>query len=112
MKDYTRRVVDEKTVNTVKNLHKEATGAREVTDQKTANTLKNLRKKVMNEMITRQFSEIEKVQSEIINRLNKSNDTLKKDLDLEMRCKNQAYYFILNNGYFEDFREYSKKNAI
>lgn len=90
MKDYTRRLVDEKTVNTVKKLHKEA----------------------MASMITRQHSDIEKVQSKKINSLTKTNNTLKKDLDLEMRCKNQAYYFILNNGHFEDFREYSKKNAI
>lgn len=30
----------------------------------------------------------------------------------EKNLKNQAYYFILENGYLDDFAEYSRKNPV
>ena len=37
---------------------------------------------------------------------------LYKDEELERACKNQAYFFILSSGNFDNFKEYDKKNPL
>ncbi|MBB1192604.1 hypothetical protein DNC80_02840 [Flavobacterium sp. SOK18b] len=76
---------------------------------KTVNTLKKLHKKATD---TKQYTDIVLAQFEVIESLNKSNNELKKAFDLEMRCKNQAYYFILSNGHFENYSKYNEKNPV
>ena len=41
--------------------------------------------------------------------LQKSVPELVAAFQIEMDCKNQAYYFILENGHFNDFRDYCQK---
>lgn len=36
----------------------------------------------------------------------RTREELIRDFNIEMDCKNQAYYFILENGHFEAFRDY------
>jgi len=45
-------------------------------------------------------------QSLINNLYNRSINRLIDDFIIEMDAKNQAYYFILSKGYFNDFRTY------
>lgn len=33
-----------------------------------------------------------------------------KNLNIEMSCKNQAYFFILKNGHINEFKEYCAHN--
>ena len=42
--------------------------------------------------------------------MHKSFHELVNDFFIEMDCKNEAYFFILENGYFDEFKEYSKTN--
>jgi deoxyadenosine/deoxycytidine kinase len=53
-----------------------------------------------------------KKQTEIINSLQKRVNQLNRDFEIEKNCKNQAYFFIVENEYFKEFAEYSKKNPI
>ena len=40
--------------------------------------------------------------------MHKSFHELVNDFFTEMDCKNRAYYFILENGYFDEFKNYSQ----
>jgi hypothetical protein len=35
-----------------------------------------------------------------------------KEFNIEKSCKNQAYCFILENGYVNEFREYCARNPL
>lgn len=49
----------------------------------------------------------------VINGLyNRPISQLVRDYMVEMDCKNQAYYFILSNGYFDAFRQYCLEERI
>ena len=41
-------------------------------------------------------------------RLEAEVDKLKREKSEEMRCKNEAYAFILESGLFEQYKEYSR----
>lgn len=47
-----------------------------------------------------------------IDSLQERNNRLSTDFEIEMNCKNQAYFFILNNGYFDEYVEYTKQNPV
>ena len=42
--------------------------------------------------------------------MNKSINQLIKDYQIEYNAKNRAYYFILESGNFEAFKQYCKKH--
>lgn len=42
----------------------------------------------------------------------KQREELEKAFNLEKACKNQAYFFILESGYFNEFREYCKEAPL
>lgn len=43
--------------------------------------------------------------------MNRSINQLINDFIVEKNAKNEAYYFILEKGYLEQFKEYSKVNT-
>ncbi|OWP81643.1 hypothetical protein BWK63_04995 [Flavobacterium covae] len=51
-------------------------------------------------------------QMKIIDGLTKRYNQVCTDFEIEKNCKNQAYFFILKNGYFEEYVEYTKKNPV
>lgn len=55
---------------------------------------------------------IVKEQMQVIKELQKANKHLANALDLETKCKNQVYYFILGSPYFYEYVEYHKANPI
>lgn len=56
--------------------------------------------------------ELFKSQLIFIDLLKKRLELLQKSEQLETDCKNQAYFFILSKGYFDEFREYAKNKPI
>lgn len=56
--------------------------------------------------------EFVKAQIEVVNGLQKRVNQLNKDFEIEKACKNQVYFFILENGYFDEYVKYSKANPI
>ena len=55
--------------------------------------------------ILKNLLHLNQLQSEQIEILQRSNK-------IETDCKNQAYFFILNNGYFDEFKTYATQNPI
>ena len=53
-----------------------------------------------------------KAQLEIINSLQDRVNRLTVDFEIEKNCKNQVYYFILEKGYFDEYKEYTKTHPI
>jgi AAA15 family ATPase/GTPase len=53
-----------------------------------------------------------KEQLKTIDGLTKRNNQLSQDFEIEKNCKNQAYFFILQNGYFDEYLEYTKDNPV
>ncbi|OCB78459.1 hypothetical protein [Flavobacterium crassostreae] len=53
-----------------------------------------------------------KEQLKTIDGLTKRNNQLSQDFEIEKNCKNQAYFFILQNGYFDEYLEYTKENPV
>lgn len=53
-----------------------------------------------------------KAQLKTIDNLQQTLNKLKESFELEKVCKNQAYYFILSNGLFEDFKAYADLNPL
>lgn len=53
-----------------------------------------------------------KEQLKTIDGLTKRNNQLSQDFEIEKNCKNQAYFFILKNGYFDEYLEYTKENPV
>lgn len=51
-------------------------------------------------------------QIKVIDGLTKRNNQLSTDFEIEKNCKNQAYFFILENGYFDEYVKYSKLNPV
>lgn len=58
------------------------------------------------------FPDFLKEQMKIIEGLHKRNNQLSEDFEIEKNCKNQAYFFILRNGYFDEYVEYTKINPV
>ncbi|HRB70746.1 hypothetical protein [Flavobacterium sp. WV_118_3] len=58
------------------------------------------------------FKEVLMRQETVVEALQKVNNTLSKTLEEEMGYKNHAYFFILENGYFYEYLEYSKENKF
>lgn len=44
--------------------------------------------------------------------LNSEYERTLKGFELEKACKNQAYIFILENGFFDSYKEWSTKNPV
>lgn len=42
----------------------------------------------------------------------KQREELEKACNLEKSCKNQAYFFILKSGYFNEFCDYCKEEPL
>lgn len=42
----------------------------------------------------------------------KQRADFEKAYNLEKSCKNQAYFFILENGYLDEFKEYCAQNPV
>lgn len=59
-----------------------------------------------------ELPEFIKAQFEIINSLQNRVNQLNKDFEIEKNCKNQVYYFILEKGYLDEYREYTKNNPV
>jgi len=53
-----------------------------------------------------------KAQLEIINNLQKRVKQVTNDFEIEKNYKNQVYFFILENGYFDEFVKYTEKNPV
>ena len=53
-----------------------------------------------------------KEQMKTIDGLTKRNNQLSEDFEVEKKCKNQAYFFILENGYFNEYVNYTKSNPV
>lgn len=59
-----------------------------------------------------ELPEFIKAQFEIINSLQNRVNQLNKDFEIEKNCKNQVYFFILEKGYFDEYREYTQNNPV
>jgi hypothetical protein len=53
-----------------------------------------------------------KEQLKTIDKLQQRNNMLSSDFEIEKNCKNQAYFFILESGYFDEYVEYTKANPV
>ena len=53
-----------------------------------------------------------KAQLTVIDSLNAQLQQLANDFNIEKACKNQAYFFILENGLFDQYREYVSRNPV
>lgn len=53
-----------------------------------------------------------KAQLKVIDNLQQALNRTKESFELEKACKNQAYYFILSNGLFNDFKAYAEKKPL
>jgi hypothetical protein len=51
-------------------------------------------------------------QMELIDVLHKQIQQLQKAFEIEKNCKNQVYYFILENGYFSEYADYTAKKPV
>lgn len=60
--------------------------------------------KSIGEMLQSVMLNLEAVQNEV--------NKLYEYEELERACKNQAYFFILSIGNFDNFKEYNKKNPL
>jgi hypothetical protein len=76
---------------------------------KKVNELKKLHSTATN---PKQFADVIMAQFEVIDNLTKINNNLNRAFELEKRCKNQAYYFILSNKHFDSFSKYNEKNPM
>ena len=54
----------------------------------------------------------ENVLKRVSEEMSKENAVLKARLNVEKACKNQAYFFILENGFLDGFAEYCKKQPL
>lgn len=59
-----------------------------------------------------ELPEFIKAQFEIINSLQNRVNQLNKDFEIEKNCKNQVYYFILEKGYLDEYREYTQNKPV
>ena len=70
---------------------------------------------MVKQVSNRQFEkELQEKQSEFDDRnycLNVSINQLINDFIIEKNAKNKAYYFILQNGYIEQFKEYCASHS-
>lgn len=53
-----------------------------------------------------------KTKMQLINDLQKRVNQLNKDFEIEKNCKNNAYFFILENGHFDEYVKYNKSNPV
>ncbi len=51
-------------------------------------------------------------QIKVIDGLTKRYNQVCTDFEIEKNCKNQVYFFILKNGYFDEYVEYTKSNPV
>ena len=49
---------------------------------------------------------------QLLKRESEERDELLQNLHLEMSCKNQAYFFILEKGHLNGFRKYCDSNPL
>ena len=59
-----------------------------------------------------ELPEFIKAQFEIINSLQNRVNQLNKDFEIEKNCKNQVYYFIIEKGYLDEYREYTQNKPV
>ena len=51
-------------------------------------------------------------QIKVIDGLTKRYNQVCTDFEIEKNCKNQVYHYILKNGLFNDYHNYTKSNPV